>query len=340
MPATSDPAVSVVVPVFNGAAHLGATLAAIRAQAVALQLIVVDDGSSDGSADIASAHGASGLLLHQPRAGVCAARNRGLAAARAPFVAFVDQDDIWHPQHLQRHLACFAAKPDLGAVVGRYQHWYPGRGDPVDPAACWPAPAHGEAVDNSDPSSPPRLDPDFSGWVYHQFLRDCWALTSATTLCTALVRDAGGFDESLPFGEDWDLWLRLSRVAPMARIAWPPVLYRQHPVQGSRVARPVDWRTRLLLRAAREHGLASADGRHVPQSEFDTLIAQYHRAYGLHQLQYGSRRRALAALLQSLQRRPTDSRSVALLLAALLGWRPPANPDALRDREHAPISPG
>ena len=303
--------VSVIVPVHNGAAFLAETLRAVAAQTHApVELILVDDESTDDSVTVAQASGVPFKLLRQRNAGVSRARNAGLAAAQGKYVCFLDQDDVWYPEHLARQLAVFAEHPDTGAVFSPCQHWYPGAAGFATPPQALPA--------------RPGLDtnPDFTGWVYHQFLRNCWALTSATLIRRQAVLDCGGFDDTLPFSEDWDLWLRLARQVRFANLNWPPVLYRQHAVQGSRKARPVDYRCRLLLANAEQHGLASRDGRHVLRAEFQCMIAQYEADFGYTHLQCGDAALGVRTLLRAWRRHPTTGRPLALAVAAMLGWRP------------------
>lgn len=307
--------VSVIVPVSSGEQHLAQTLRAVAGQSLPVhELIVVDDGSPDASAEVAEATAAAcGLplrLLRQTCQGVAAARNAGWAAASGELVCFLDQDDVWHPQHLQRQAQVLQEHPEFDVVVSPYLHWFPGPQGHRDPALLWP------------PLAPPSLDEAFTGWVYHQFMRDCWALTSATMLRHSLLGSSGGFDASLPFSEDWELWLRLSRRHRFAKLNGPPVLYRQHLVQGSRRVRATDYRCELLLAQAALHGLASPDGRAVPEDEFRRLIARYQQAFALHHLQHGSRRLARRALWQAWRRQPASPRALGLALAASLGWRP------------------
>jgi hypothetical protein len=308
--------VSVVVPVHGGARHLAQTLRAVAAQTHRVhEVLLVDDASPDDSVAIARNEAQASAMplrvLAQARGGVSRARNTGWAAAKGEFVVFLDQDDVWHPEHLARQLQVFAQDPGIGVVVSPYLHWYPGpQGQHRTPEDLWP------------PARPSVPDPDFSGWVYHQFLRDCWALTSATLLRRELLASSGGFDVALPFSEDWDLWLRLARSQRFVLIDWPPVLYRQHAVQGSRVVREIDYRCRLLLDTAERHGLASADGRAVPPAEFNALIARYQIEFGYHHLQHGDRALALRTLWQAWRRRPGQLRPLLLATAGSLGWRP------------------
>jgi glycosyltransferase involved in cell wall biosynthesis len=117
-PHMPGPLVSCIVPVFNGARHLKDAIDSILAQTHSpLQVVAVDDGSSDGSAAILEGYGGGVEVVRQVNAGPAAARNTGIRTARGDFVAFLDQDDWWHPEKLARQLARFDAVPRLDFVV-------------------------------------------------------------------------------------------------------------------------------------------------------------------------------------------------------------------------------
>ena len=309
--------VSVIVPVHNGARHLGQTLAAVLAQThPQVEIVVVDDGSTDRSLEVVAHTAPRAVVAHNAQAGgVSRARNQGLAMAQGRVVCFLDQDDLWHPSHLARQLAAFERMPEAGAVVVPYHHWYPGTDGYAAPETLWPA-----AADD-------HFDPAFTGWVYHQFMHDCWALTSATMLRREALEEVGPFDPDRPYGEDWELWLRLSRRWQFAKLGHPAVLYRQHPSQGSRQARETDHRTELLLAHAKAFGLASADGRAISRPHFETLIAGYQVRFGLHHLSHGSAALGRRALWSAWRRDPVRLRHLALAAAATVGWRPRATGD-------------
>lgn len=309
--AAADARVSVVIPTFNGEAFIADTLRGVLAQThPAVEIIVVDDGSTDGTCRVVGQVAPAARLLTQRNAGVSAARNAGLAAAQGSYVICLDQDDIWHPGQLARQLAAFEHYADCGAVVCRYHHWHMQGGSYPAPATVWPA----------DPGL--LVDADFTGWVYHQFLSDCWALTSGTLMRKDAVLACGGFDTALPYSEDWDLWLRLSQKVPFVLLQWPPVLYRQHPVQGSRSVRKTDFRTDLLLRYAKRHGLASADGRAMSAGQFAQTVSRYQAEFGYHHLQQGDRWTGVRALALAWWRVPRQVKRLALSLAGAVGWRP------------------
>ena len=121
------PLISCIVPVFNGERYLGETLDSILEQTYrTTEIIVADDGSTDGTAQVVASYGNKVRYLKQDNAGASAARNLGLSAARGVFVAFLDADDLWHPQKLAHQMACFDGRPELDLCITFQQNfWIP-----------------------------------------------------------------------------------------------------------------------------------------------------------------------------------------------------------------------
>lgn len=121
----AHPLVSCVVPVFNGALYLTEAIESIEAQTWRpIEIIVVDDGSTDGTPGIIAGLGARVRALHQPNRGPSAARNAGLAAASGTFVAFLDADDLWLPDKLARQMAHFDALAALDVSLSHARNWW------------------------------------------------------------------------------------------------------------------------------------------------------------------------------------------------------------------------
>jgi glycosyltransferase involved in cell wall biosynthesis len=120
----NEPLISVVMPVFDGARYLAEAIESVLALSdCPLELIVVDDGSTDDSAAIVRRYNSPVRLFAQAHAGCGSARNRGAGAARGAFLAFFDADDLLPPNRLQRQLAEFASDPGLDGVFGELEEF-------------------------------------------------------------------------------------------------------------------------------------------------------------------------------------------------------------------------
>ena len=185
--------VAVVIPVYR-AAFLAEALESVFAQShLPDEVIVVDDGSPDREELRSAVARYEGRLqlIHQFNCGAAAARNRGLAATRADFVAFLDADDRWLPDHLAQQLRAFAHRPELDLIY-------------ADGLIIGTTPLAGRTYMAECPSEGP---------VTFASLLDlrCNVLLSAVVARRAVIAAVGGFDESLRRGHDADLWFRLAR---------------------------------------------------------------------------------------------------------------------------------
>ncbi len=121
----TTPAVSVIVPVFNGERYLAQALDSVLEQTYPdLELIVVDDGSTDATPDIISRFGSAVRSVHQPNAGTAAALNRGIDLARGSLLSFLDADDLWVPDKLRWQLDALRANPGIDLVFGHMRQFH------------------------------------------------------------------------------------------------------------------------------------------------------------------------------------------------------------------------
>lgn len=306
------PQVSVIIPSYNCECYIAQTIESVLNQTFKdLELIVIDDGSTDRTREIVSSYGPLVQLITQANAGVCVARNRGIREAAGDFICLIDHDDYWFPEKLAKQLSAFQSHPEAGVVCSTYIRWHAAQD------GQFPRP------DSFDITAyPDEFEPDFSGWIYHQFLLDCWMLTSSAMFRAEVFNYCGAFDETLPYSEDWDLWLRISREYPTIQLNRSMTLYRQHTQQGNRVVRDVDYRTQLLIKALKKWGLCSRDGRCVNRRQFFTQLAAYHASFAFGQLKAGNRKRAISSFLKGWMAAPVNLKYLAFIGAALLGWRP------------------
>lgn len=200
------PAVSIVMPCYNAAEHLPSSVGSVLAQTFDnWELIAVDDGSTDGTARWLRAQTDPRIrVVTQSNQGVSAARNAGLQAARAEYVAFLDADDTWSPDCLTHLHAALAAAPK---AVLAYCGW--------------------QNLGLLGGSGQPFVPPDYENASKAETLfASCrWPIHAALVKRKA-VTAAGGFDTDLKNAEDYALWLRVALTAPIVRV--PQVLAYYH----------------------------------------------------------------------------------------------------------------
>lgn len=120
-----DETVSCVIPVYNGERFLAEAIDSALAQSKPpWEIIIVDDGSTDGTADVARAYQASARYVHQQNAGAAVARHHGVTLARGDLIAFLDADDLWCPSKLELQSARFAARPELALCTTHQQNFW------------------------------------------------------------------------------------------------------------------------------------------------------------------------------------------------------------------------
>lgn len=228
---TAPAPVTVVVPAHNAAAWLPMALQSVQQQTTPpAQIVVVDDGSSDDTAAVAERSGAT--VVRQAQQGPGAARNRGVELARTEFVAFLDADDWYAPDKLERSIALLRR---LSAVCMATDAWTV-RDDRI------------EGRKNER-----RVVP--SSVTLELLLRANPIVCSSVVVRTEAVREVGGFDAhpDLIASEDFDLWLRLAQREPIAYLPLPLTFYRQHVGNLSANTRFLRGIDRILGRVAEQH---------------------------------------------------------------------------------------
>ena len=178
------PLVSVVIPAHNCERFIGQTIESVLGQSLNdLEVIVVDDGSVDGTGRLALRFGKPVRVVTQDNAGVCVARNRGIGEATGLYIALLDQDDYWFPEKLEQQVGLLEREAGFGVAYTSFMPWE------VDAEGVYPAPL---SMDRSRFGE--GIEQAFSGWIYHQFLLDCWMLTSTAVFRKEAFEKCGTFD--------------------------------------------------------------------------------------------------------------------------------------------------
>lgn len=246
--------VSVIIPVFNGEASIARAIQSALAQDYSeLEVLAIDDGSTDRTAEVVRGFGDRVVYCHQHNQERSVARNTGLALAQGEFIAFLDADDWWLPHKLARQIAHAEAHPDLGLIYS----WVHVANE---------AGTHLRLLGDERPASE-AAGADLFEW----FLLGNSVPTLSVVVRRECLDEVGIFDEAITYIEDWDLWMRIASRYPVGHVAEPlacysvrhaylPAAFARHQLQIKRLyviektlaARPnvgTEVKTRAYLRA-------------------------------------------------------------------------------------------
>ncbi len=240
------PAVSIIIPTYNRIRLLREALDSVHHQTFNdYEVIVVDDGSTEPIVEAVRDHPARPKLIRQQRRGPAAARNRGIKEALADTVAFLDSDDLWHPEKLAKFMDALCKEPGTRLYYG-----------PMSPIDVNGRPVRG------------RTKPCHGGRITEQLFCSSFVHVPTVVCRKEPLERAGGFDESLAVCEDYDLWLRLSLREPFGLLPEPLAWRRLHGERLSKqcMSRNLAIKARVLRRfyeSARPDGLLRPSVAHA-----------------------------------------------------------------------------
>ncbi len=227
-----SPAISALMSVYNGAPWVREAVESVLTQTASdLELIVVDDGSTDATPELLGAIRDARLRVErQSRAGLTRSLNRALQFSTAPLVARMDADDVALPERFARQLDFLERHPEVGLL---------GTG-------CQEISPSGEVVRTVTP-------PADDGAIRRALIRANPFIHSSVVMRRAALEAVGNYDETLPVAQDYDLWIRMSRVTRLANLPDPLVLRRLTPgrVSSARDTDRLKAEVRVKLRALR-----------------------------------------------------------------------------------------
>lgn len=187
------PLISVIIPTYNRRDFLVAAVDSVLSQTFGdFELIVVDDGSTDGTGDVMARYADRAFYVIHEHRGVSAARNRGIDLAKGNYISFLDSDDLWMPTKLEKQMKFFEAHP--AAHVCYTDELWIRRGKRVNPR---------------------KRHAKHSGWIYAHCLPLCIISPSSVCVKREVLYTVGCFDPELPVCEDYDLWLRVTARYPV-----------------------------------------------------------------------------------------------------------------------------
>jgi len=200
--------VSVVIATRNRELLVKQAIDSVLAQSEKVrEVIVVDDGSMDGTRAQLAAYGDRIRVFHQENEGASAARNRAIRAAQATWIAFLDDDDVWLETKIECQMALIRQNPGLGIVY----------------CSDYSVDEHLRILNTR------AAKPDNRGNVFERLMLKNFIYTSCVLARRDLIESAGYMNPAYQFAEDWDLWLRIAATHPVDFVSEPLVLYRQSP---------------------------------------------------------------------------------------------------------------
>lgn len=207
--ASAAPLVSAVIPTYNYARYVAGAVESVLAQSFDdLEIVVVDDGSTDETADTLHPFLDRIRYIRQEHRGLAAARNTGIRVARGPYVAFLDSDDLWLPEKVSVQSARLDDDPAVGLVYGE--------------AALFAETSPGTATLHSYWAHHP------SGKILPWLVRQNVVPSPTPMVRRELFDQVGPFDETLSACEDWDMWIRIAQVSEFAYVDRVLAKYRVH----------------------------------------------------------------------------------------------------------------
>ena len=286
--------VSVIIPAYNCEKYIAEAVESVLAQDYpSVEIIVVNDGSTDGTMDVLRTFGDKVRIVDQTNGGPPKARNAGLLAAKGDYIAFLDADDVWLPQKISAQVAHLEANPDVGTC---YCSWH-----------VWPADKDGvfrKPTFYSQPFSDFSSISSKSGWIYDRLLFDCELLTTTVMIRSSVARRVGEFDVNLWNGDDYDYWIRLSQAAKISCLAPIGALYRVVEGSVSRRAKPINHELLVIKRAIGRFGLTDPAGTQIDADKISHRLDSLIFKFGYLHLRSGDPAVALSAFLENLQLRP------------------------------------
>jgi glycosyltransferase involved in cell wall biosynthesis len=214
--------VSVIIPTYNSEDYINEAIKSVLSQTYKnYEIIIVDDGSSDNTATLLKKYQGRLKYFYQNNQGSAAARNLGLNNSSGEFIAFLDSDDVWFPEKLEKQVRIMKENPRLAFVF----------------AAAYMVNESGEIVKCWDNKNEPTMD-------FKRLYEKNFICTSTVLLRRYCLERIGNFDENLKMSQDWDLWLRLAKKFEFKFICQPLINYRMH---SNNITRRYDERIKYVL---------------------------------------------------------------------------------------------
>jgi len=281
--------VSIVIPTYNRETYIAKALDSVMQQTYTqFEVVVIDDGSTDNTADLVKGYGEKVRYFYQDNQGIAGARNAGIRKCTGELIAFLDSDDYWIPEKLRRQISLFHEHPEYGMV-----------------ASCC-------ASIRLDGSYREKNRPGTSGWVLEDLFKKNFIRTSSALITRRCLDKVGLFDESLKECEEYDLWLRIAAAYPVGFINESLAVYVDNPtgVSTDSLAGRL-FRLQVLEKEYLQ--------KKIPAPVYNNRIADTCHYIGRHYVKRGNKQEGIAYLKKAQSLSPLYIKNIFYLARAALG---------------------
>ena len=293
-----NPTVSVIMAAYNHAGYIAQAITSVLSQSWHdLELIVIDDGSTDRTREVVAAFADPVRYIYQENQGQGGARNTGIAHARGEFVSFLDDDDLWLPGCLETVVAVLRSRPEVGALY----------------ASC-------QVIDGAGNRLPQIMSRVVEpGEMYATLVEGGWFPPLVVTVRKSVLDDVGPLDLSLRGTDDWELWLRVASKHVFVGISDVVALYRMH---GGGLSANTEHMLHDKIKAIAKHfGPEEGDPSTWPAIRRRAYGGAY-RLAGLAHLEARNTAEGQARLRQALLYYPEFARRLDLFYELACGFQP------------------
>lgn len=287
--------VSVVIPTFNRSHLIRDTLDSVLSQSYPhLEIIVVDDGSTDNTLNLLSEYGQGIRVIHQSNQGEGSARNTGIRESKGEYVSFVDSDDLWLPNKIEAQIDLISRYSDLKWVYSDAEFF------------------DGTTGNRTCLSS--QVNRLYAGNVLRKLFLEDFIPSPTPLIHRDIFDEVGGFG-AFPRAADWDMWLRIAARYPVGLVAKPLARYRIHP---GMITATQDWRCRLEVCTKVIDAAAQREPEQLEPIR-DKAIARLNIGLGRGLVSSGELTDARMLFREAIYRDPTMIKPYAYYLASYLG---------------------
>jgi glycosyltransferase involved in cell wall biosynthesis len=299
------PKVSVIIPAYNCENYIGAAIDSILGQNYpSLEILVVDDGSTDSTADVLETFGDKVQVISQKNSGSAVARNIGLEKSTGDYIAFLDSDDIWLEGKLSSQVSFLETHAEYGLVYSDWVCWHPDKDGIFKD--------HGYDKDTTSAKRP------LSGWLFEELIKDCIVWTGTVLMRRAVYEKTGAFDATLMRGQDYDYWLRIAQEFKIHKLADIHAVYRIHDQSVSHKPKSINYQYVLLRKALTALEKGNVKNQTVDQQIITDRLSESCFTFAYQHFHQGDILVALNNIILSLKYNPKNYKSWKYLCLSLI----------------------